>query len=919
MKIKTKVITSLMLIVVLLITTNINIGGELYRVLGNIAYAEEESEQIRMELDYSQGNYHWDYKYLKNSAYNGGYSLAIPDGYIPFGYDTVVTQDEGQDWLDEYCYVYNPETKDVIRMELDYSQGNYHWDYKYLKNSAYNGGYSLAISDGYIPFGYDTVVTQDEGQDWLDEYCYITTPPPPPDTTPPDIQLSYTPTEITKTPVTINCTITDQSEIAVKKWTPYEKTTSYFQEWGTELTGTSFEVTENGTYTVYAKDEKGNEAVKTITITNIDCTGPEITFEVTTNNDLTYQAQINMTINDTPSGLSKYRYKWISNPPPELMGETIQNTDLAPYMGEWTTITGAPSTTTTQVKFRQSGTWYLFAQAEDNNENLSSKRLDQEIKIDTLAPKIPSIKVEFDNNGIMQISWTPFQEYTQAELDQINSENGYTYETADGETIYVQSTEGNIKMVSSGFGEMRLYVQKWGKIDEENYGWYNILKDQEYIKITNENQINQAITDTLTKETIDGKGARYRVNIRHIDKAALDYISDYGIKDEWDKNIGAQKYKDTTLETGEKINIDNIENISDSGWKETYANIGTVTLQYQAIPLEWDKAAGRGQIILTWNEVEGAIGYYTEIYDGNQWNRYDIGDTTKWDSSIAKIYPTEAYLKSYEDNTHTEEIFIHNKQGLELRDNPRNIYLKTPGQIYDNEATYLIRVRPYITVTTTATDGVKVEEQIEGPVGPESVVKIQMPNRTDLKNPGVATLVEYIEQYKAAYITVTMSDTESGPKEIIPYNTNGVTLISSVATGQYITNIYKVYTNGTYTFTVKDNVGRYTIKSVEIKNINPNKPIIIFNREGRVISEMYLSQDTENVNYTKYGCDVDIDLTANQTIENGIINVGLIIKEGKDTYTTPYYIKLKSGDGTELNKKFNITIDGSKTEIIEEY
>ncbi|HBY21007.1 MAG: hypothetical protein A2Y24_07400 [Clostridiales bacterium GWE2_32_10] len=323
---------------------------------------------------------------------------------------------------------------------------------------------------------------------------------------------------------------------------------------------------------------KASETVEFIKDDNI---GPIINFEVPTNNNITYQALVNMTINDNQSGIKQYRYKWICNPPEKLMGPNIENADLNPYMGEYTQVLDIKNTINEQLKFRQSGPWYLFAQAVDNKGNINSARLTKELKIDALAPKIPAIQVEFDANGVMQINWSQFQEYTQTELDLINSENGYEYTTADGETVYVESGGGTIQMMSSGFGEMRLFLQKWGKIDQENYGWYNVLKDVEYIKITDPNQVSQTITDALATETIDGKGARYRVNIRHVDKAAIDYITEYGIKDEWDKNYEAQKFKDTNLQTGEVINIENVENISDSGWKETYANLGTVILQYQ--------------------------------------------------------------------------------------------------------------------------------------------------------------------------------------------------------------------------------------------------------------------------------------------------------------------------------------------------
>ncbi|HBY19564.1 MAG: hypothetical protein A2Y24_02855 [Clostridiales bacterium GWE2_32_10] len=644
--------------------------------------------------------------------------------------------------------------------------------------------------------------------------------------------------------------------------------------------------------------EFGTSTFQTVAFTKDDSIPPTISFEVPTNNNIMYQAPVNVIVEDEQSGIQKYRYKWICNPPESLLGEEIKNETLNSFMSDdWKIVTGYQNILTETITFRQSGPWYLFVQAVDNKANMTSKRLDKQIEIDTLAPKTPSIEVLIDNSGVMQVSWSKFQEYTQEELDKINSEEGYTYQTSIGTTVTIQSSGDNIEMMSSGFGEMRLYVQRWGKLgSSENYGWYNILKDGEHIKITNEDQVNQAVTDALTKEIINGNGVKYRVNIKHIDKAALDYITYYGIKDEWDEGVVPQKFKDTELITGEIVNINNIENIVESSWKETYVNLGTVKINEPIvvpqtitqgeietkslqnsliIPLNWDRIAGRGRIVLSWQPVEGASGYYVEICDGNKWDRYDVSDATTWDSSAAKIYPTESSLNNFVDNTYEEEMFLHNT-GLELKDNPIKVYLKTIGQMLDNQTAYYVRVRPYITTVIKASDGKIIEQTIEGPIGSESVKEIQLPNRTDLSSPTVATLIEYIENNTAAYITVTMVDTESRPKSIILYNNQGVELYSTSTNGQYMTNIYKVHANGTYTFTGIDNVGWYTVANVLVTDIGSTKPILLFKRlddKGyeRIISKITLPKIIENAHYTKYGVGTMDSIWATKDLISDII------------------------------------------------
>ena len=81
-----------------------------------------------------------------------------------------------------------------------------------------------------------------------------------------------------KSKYTINVTATDAvGTVAVKKYASGSQNVAYFASNGTTFTGNSFDVTSNGTYTVYAADNSGNGSVKTITIDKIDNTAPAIT------------------------------------------------------------------------------------------------------------------------------------------------------------------------------------------------------------------------------------------------------------------------------------------------------------------------------------------------------------------------------------------------------------------------------------------------------------------------------------------------------------------------------------------------------------------------------------------------------------------------------------------------------------------
>ncbi|OXS61588.1 hypothetical protein B1A99_02910 [Cohnella sp. CIP 111063] len=88
----------------------------------------------------------------------------------------------------------------------------------------------------------------------------------------PEITLSQLPasTVTTSGPVTVTATIDGTgSDVAATKWAEGARAADYFATGGQSLAGDSFQATANGTYSVYAVDEAGNEAVTQIAIANI--------------------------------------------------------------------------------------------------------------------------------------------------------------------------------------------------------------------------------------------------------------------------------------------------------------------------------------------------------------------------------------------------------------------------------------------------------------------------------------------------------------------------------------------------------------------------------------------------------------------------------------------------------------------------
>ncbi len=82
------------------------------------------------------------------------------------------------------------------------------------------------------------------------------------------VELIPTPTEETTGPVIIE--VSTSEEVPLMKWLPGLKEVEDFaNDAGTIITDNKFEVTENGTYTVYTLDQREVEKVTSITIENI--------------------------------------------------------------------------------------------------------------------------------------------------------------------------------------------------------------------------------------------------------------------------------------------------------------------------------------------------------------------------------------------------------------------------------------------------------------------------------------------------------------------------------------------------------------------------------------------------------------------------------------------------------------------------
>lgn len=170
------------------------------------------------------------------------------------------------------------------------------------------------------------------------------------DNTPPSISVSSSTTWGTTNTITAN--ISDsQSGVSATKWASGAQTASWMRSNGTTFYGSSITVSSNGTYTVYASDYAGNEAVSTVTVSHVDITPPSISLSASSTWDISNTITAN--ISDSQSGL--YVAKW------------LYGTWSASYM-----YANGRVLTSGTVPVSQNGTYTFYARDNVGNETVAT-------------------------------------------------------------------------------------------------------------------------------------------------------------------------------------------------------------------------------------------------------------------------------------------------------------------------------------------------------------------------------------------------------------------------------------------------------------------------------------------------------------------------------------------------------------------
>lgn len=263
--------------------------------------------------------------------------------------------------------------------------------------------------------------------------------------------------------VTVNVSIEDsQGTIISQKWASGSQTVDYFVSNGTAFSGNSFTVSANGTYTVYAVDDAGNESVQTVVIDKQDITAPSINAYAPTTWGQTNT--VTTTISDTQSGI--VAQKW-----------AIGSKDIDFFSSNGTTITGNSFTVS------ENGMYTLYAKDTVGNQIVQIVAVTY---VDTTAPATPTnLKIQSRTDSSIAFSW-----------DTVNDNSGIAKYIVYRNNVYIGFSTTDT-FIDQGLSQSTIYTYKIiaydlaGNISSASSGLIAVTKIVEFIDDFNSEKNSQ--------------------------------------------------------------------------------------------------------------------------------------------------------------------------------------------------------------------------------------------------------------------------------------------------------------------------------------------------------------------------------------------------------------------------------------------
>ncbi|MBT2615079.1 MULTISPECIES: amidase domain-containing protein [unclassified Bacillus (in: firmicutes)] len=128
----------------------------------------------------------------------------------------------------------------------------------------------------------------------------------------------------------------------------------------------------------------------------------------------------------------------------------------------------------------------------------------------------------------------------------------------------------------------------------------------------------------------------------------------------------------------------------------THQNVNGETLPVPLKPTgaTFSNGDGTGYVDLSWEQVPGATSYKVWLYNGKEYETFDVGNTTTWSTKNKKLWPTVEEINTGRYALH------HDSKGSELSVDPSDVYRNSKGN-YTTNKNYWFKISAVIGSTET--------------------------------------------------------------------------------------------------------------------------------------------------------------------------------------------------------------------------
>jgi len=608
------------------------------------------------------------------------------------------------------------------------------------------------------------------------------------------VNLSPSTTNPTNKDVTITAVISDDSGIKVVKYASGNQPASYFANGGNELKGNSFVVSENGTYTVYAKDEAGNETVRTITVSNIDKEAPQnATFSPNTTSAT--NQNVVLTIN-YPTDAKVKEYK---------IGEN----------GTWVAYTSPVQVTSDNT---------VYARSIDDAGNVSEITSFKVENIDKVAPIVEmtpnrttptnedvviNVTVSDDKSGVAVQKWAKGNQPVSYFANGGTAISGGSFTVTENGTytVYAKDEAGNqiVEIITisnidkdapgkavfepsttsatNGMVSVSILYPNDAKVKEYKVGngeWNVYTKAVEvtenttiYARSTDEAG-NVSEVSEFAVENIDKDAPTVELSPSTTNPTNKEVVVTASISDK-DNDVVVKKY--ATGNHDAKYFADNGTDLV--GDKFTVSENGTYTVYAK------DKAGNETVETITISNIDKDAPEKASF-------KVDKAEITNGNVTVTIEYPADAKVKEYK-----------------LGENGEWTAYSSPVEVSENTIVYARSVDEASNVSEVAS--FKVEN-----IDKEAPSLVLTPNKTEATNTDVVVNVTVSDNDEVAVVKYA-----TGSHEVSHFADNGTVLEG---------NSFTVSENGTYTVFVMDKAGNMSVEEIVIDNIdkeNPDVPTLV--------------------------------------------------------------------------------------------